>query len=296
MTNKKIYWIVAIVALMMGYSIGAIFSDKTPKGGNAYGDEAVDPELEMAAQRLKSDADFKQQNLSSIALLKERMNTLLELSNMTVEACAEVAELKEEIKPVYSLLAKAHNTGLALEAVSKAVTKMADGKKAPEFNQVSSDAYMGICKVENQLGTIKDFVEKAKAYLQEQSNDMLPTLVEKWARFLAQDAIMSGDGENFDYWKGKMKEPSTLGMLFSDQLMAYNQLKLQPELMDAHIDLFEANVFKAGETENVNPELGEAYQESMIVYGNLIQCVIFDTYLQQDNLTVEEAQDSIAVE
>ncbi|MBQ0063774.1 MAG: hypothetical protein KBS94_07100, partial [Prevotella sp.] len=168
---KKVNLAVFLVcALVVGYGacalVGTLSADGSLLSGDIakadlYSGQKVDPDVAVVEERLQNDTAFLHQTQDAMALLKQRLDTLNDLTDRTMSLCADVAEFKGMMPGISSLQVKAHNASLALERTTEELEKVADGKRSNLYEQASNNAFIGFMKTESQLAIGKEFVETA---------------------------------------------------------------------------------------------------------------------------------------
>ena len=223
---KKINFIIYLaLALVVGFGVSFLSSNHNVQSDmlsgdiskvNLYSSQQEDPEVTVIEEKLRNDKEFLESTQAAMALIQERVNILHSLTEKTVETCSEVAELAPVMGSITSLRAKAFNTNQALEAAAMGLKKIVDGKNAPEYEQASTNSYIGFQKIENQLTVGKTFVELASAFLDSKNSDEykdLAELVAEWTLYCSQDAVLNNSSENLAYWKKEAEELSTSNVL-----------------------------------------------------------------------------------
>ena len=240
MTNKKNYFFIAVVALVVGYVVGDLVRfpnvDENKVSGDIskvdlYSNQMEDPELALAVEQLQNDTAFMNQTKLCIAALKERTSILSDLTNRTVEMCDEVPDLQEAMKGIRSLQAKSYNSTLALDQTMKSLEKIEKGEKAPEFEQVSNNSYATFMRIENSLDVAKQFVDASVAFLKDKQGeefDEMANLVAEWSSYCVEDAVLNNSEEKLTAWLDKIGSMKSLGSFNADKFK--NLIKLQKEL------------------------------------------------------------------
>ena len=240
MTNKKNYFFVAVVALVVGYVVGDLVRfpsvDENKVSGDIskvdlYSNQMEDPELALAVEQLQNDTAFMNQTKLCIAALKERTSILSDLTNRTVEMCDEVPDLQEAMKGIRSLQAKSYNSTLALDQTMKSLEKIEKGEKAPEFEQVSNNSYATFMRIENSLDVAKQFVDASVAFLKDKQGeefDEMANLVAEWSSYCVEDAVLNNSEEKLTAWLDKIGSMKSLGSFNADKFK--NLIKLHKEL------------------------------------------------------------------
>ena len=240
MTNKKNYFFVAVVALVVGYVVGDLVRfpsvDENKVSGDIskvdlYSNQMEDPELALAVEQLQNDTAFMNQTKLCIAALKERTSILSDLTNRTVEMCDEVPDLQEAMKGIRSLQAKSYNSTLALDQTMKSLEKIEKGEKAPEFEQVSNNSYATFMRIENSLDVAKQFVDASVAFLKDKQGeefDEMANLVAEWSSYCVEDAVLNNSEEKLTAWLDKIGSMQSSSL--SDNAMIRELHKWRKEL------------------------------------------------------------------
>ncbi|MCQ2128025.1 MAG: hypothetical protein MJZ08_01150 [Bacteroidaceae bacterium] len=240
MTNKKNYFFVAVVALVVGYVVGDLVRfpsvDENKVSGDIskvdlYSNQMEDPELALAVEQLQNDTAFMNQTKLCIAALKERTSILSDLTNRTVEMCDEVPDLQEAMKGIRSLQAKSYNSTLALDQTIKSLEKIEKGEKAPEFEQVSNNSYATFMRIENSLDVAKQFVDASVAFLKDKQGeefDEMANLVAEWSSYCVEDAVLNNSEEKLTAWLDKIGSMQSSSL--SDNAMIRELHKWRKEL------------------------------------------------------------------
>lgn len=200
------------LAALVGFGVSFAFNAESGllngdiSKASRYNNQKVDPESTLIEEKLRADSLFLNDTRFTVDVLKNRVATLEELTSTTLEICKDVPELQANVLAMTSLNAKAYNTGKDFDAMDDCLSRITDGKSAPEYEQSSNNAFVGFQKIENQLGAGKDFVESAIKYLDEtepENAQDISDLMTAWTIYCAQDAILTGDEED-DYWENKV--------------------------------------------------------------------------------------------
>lgn len=192
---------------------------------NVYSNQKEDPALTVLEERLQHDEDLYNTTKTVYDIIGNRVSSLEDLTEKTIEICADMPEFKKAIKDIVSLNAKAFNTKQFVMHVNFGLNNMAEGKKAVGFEQASNNVYVGFKKIENQLAIGKAFVNVANSYLENSDNkkcDEIANLVAEWSIFCAQDAYLNGNSEEVTYWNDKA---NTMAAAFSSVEQAYMNLQ-----------------------------------------------------------------------
>ena len=209
------------LAALVGFSVSFLFNAGDVQNNllsgdisksSRYNNQRVDPESTIIEEKLSSDSEFFQSTKAAVDFLRNRTAVLTELTDETLKLAGDIPELQESLRGIASLSAKAYNTGLAFEQVSNGLDKIASGKKAPEYEQASNDAFAGFRKVEGQLGVSKTFVEAANDYLSENDNSPLAAIVAVWSAYCAQDAVLNDSKEDIEYWADRFAQTSSASL------------------------------------------------------------------------------------
>ncbi|MBQ0025558.1 MAG: hypothetical protein KBT00_07565 [Bacteroidales bacterium] len=190
-----------------------------------------DPELAVIEEKLRNDEAFYNSTKMSMDYLKNRVGTLETLSERTLAICQGVPEFESQLNFLRSLNAKACNTSKSLETAASCLDLLAEGKKAPAYEQASNNAYVGYSKIRNQMMSTKQFVEVLNSYLAanpSEENKELSGLSQIWTLYCAQDAAMSGSAEDIKYWKGKVSDMASA--LAAGEELSDKQLRSDIEL------------------------------------------------------------------
>ena len=210
--KKSVLAVFLVCALVVGYGACALVETLSTDGSLLSGDIAkadlysgqkVDPDVAVVEERLQNDTAFLHQTQDAMALLKQRLDTLNDLTDRTMSLCADVAEFKGVMPGISSLQVKAHNASLALERTAEELEKVADGKRSNLYEQASNNAFIGFMKTESQLAIGKEFVETATKYIDkngEKVSEDFARLVADWTVYCTEDAMINGSEDETAYW------------------------------------------------------------------------------------------------
>ena len=218
-SNFAIY---LVLAALVGFGISFLFlssnvQDSLLSGdiskANVYSNQKDDPEFSVIEEKLANDEEFFNTTKDALSFIGTRVDDLEELTSKTIEVCSDIPEFKNAIKDIISLNAKAYNTQLSINSASSGLDKLANGKKAPDYEQSSNNVFIGFQKIENQLAIGKAFYETASAYLEgkegEEYNE-IAELAAKWSIYCAQDAYLNSSNEDLAYWENQANEASAV--------------------------------------------------------------------------------------
>ncbi len=216
---KKVNFVIYLaLALVVGFGASFLFGKQSVQSdlvsgdiskASLYSNQKADPETTVIEEKLKNDEAFLNTTKLSMALLKERVEMLDELTGNTVKACADVPEFKEVMKSIESLQAKTFNTNLAIDAAAKGLEKLVEGQSAPEYEVASNNTFIGFNKIENQLSVGKEFVKTAEAYLEGKEGkkaEQIAAVASEWVRYCVQDAALNNSDENLAYWQNTVQQ------------------------------------------------------------------------------------------
>ena len=216
---KKVNFVIYLaLALVVGFGASFLFGKQSVQSdlvsgdiskASLYSNQKADPETTVIEEKLKNDEAFLNTTKLSMALLKERVEMLDELTGNTVKACADVPEFKEVMKSIESLQAKTFNTNLAIDAAAKGLEKLVEGQSAPEYEVASNNTFIGFNKIENQLSVGKEFVKTAEAYLEGKEGkkaEQIAAVTSEWVRYCVQDAALNNSDENLAYWQNTVQQ------------------------------------------------------------------------------------------
>lgn len=228
-TNFAIY---LGVAALVGFAASALFITNGSQEGllsgdiskvNRYSNVKEDPEVSVIEERLQNDQEFQDNTRMAMDLLRNRVSTLADLTDLTLKVCSSVPELDEALRGVVSLNAKAYNTNVSIARATESLGRLISGHPAPDYEQMSNSAFVGFQKIENQLAVGKVFVEAATEYLEDKNSDeyrQIAELVSVWSVYCAQDASLNKSESDMAYWGEKFEDmgssTSILGATFGE--------------------------------------------------------------------------------
>lgn len=239
-SNFAIY---LVLAALVGFGVSFLFHSSDAQGSlvsgdiskaNVYSNQKEDPEETVIEEKLKNDEEFFKATETALSVIETRIDDLEELTSRTIEVCSDIPEFKTAIKSILSLNAKAYNTRLSLNSTKDCLTNLSNGKKAPGYEQASSNVFIGFQKIENQLAIGKAFVNTASSYLEGKEGeeyDEIADLVAKWSVYCIQDAYLNGQDEELAYWGSTVNDIAGSSSVLSD---AYNVI-YSSSALDAEI-------------------------------------------------------------
>ena len=205
-----------VAAAIVGFGASFLFAAADFQNGLGSGDISKasrynnvkeDPEASALEEKIQNDTAFLHLTKNAYALLENRVENLENLTARTLEVCAGIPELESAIAPVKSLNAKAANTMNSINKAVSGVEKLAEGKKAPEYEQVSNNVFVGFKKIENQLAIGKAFVENATSYINgksEEESASVAKLIAEWSVYCMQDAVLNNSKSEMEFWGEKL--------------------------------------------------------------------------------------------
>ena len=214
-TNFAIY---LGLAALVGFGASFLFSSSNSESSllsgdiskaSRYNNVKVDPAVTAMEEKLQNDENFYNLTKNAYTIIESRVDGLEDLTSRTIEICSNIPEFKTAIKNVVSLNAKAYNTKQSLMVATNGLQKLSEGKSAPEYEQASSNVFVGFQKIEYQLAIGKAFVEEAASYLDGKEGaecDAIAGLVAEWSVYCAQDAVLNNSDKEIAYWNDKSKE------------------------------------------------------------------------------------------
>lgn len=206
--KKSNFAIFLAIATVAGFGISILISSLRqnswpPQGSIAkaarYNNQKEDPMTTIIEERLMNDEEFLDDTKSAMSMLKERMTVLSELTEETVAACEGLPEFEPLMDEMKAINARSYNTASAMENAGKSLDKLAEGKKAPEYEMYSNQAYIGFCKVGNQMELGRKFCQTAADFLEGKDEEEYPRiayLVTVWEMYCMQDEQMFADKEH----------------------------------------------------------------------------------------------------
>ena len=214
--KKSNFVIYLALALVVGFGTSFLFGSMNVESDQLSGDISKatrynnvkeDPEASALEEKIQNDTAFLHLTKNAYALLENRVENLENLTARTLEVCAGIPELESAIAPVKSLNAKAANTMNSINKAVSGVEKLAEGKKAPEYEQVSNNVFVGFKKIENQLAIGKAFVENATSYINgksEEESASVAKLIAEWSVYCMQDAVLNNSKSEMEFWGEKL--------------------------------------------------------------------------------------------
>ncbi|MCQ2167221.1 MAG: hypothetical protein MJY69_00935 [Bacteroidales bacterium] len=212
-SNFAIY---LVLAALVGFGASFLFNANNSQSdllsgdiskATRYNNVKEDPEVSALEEKIQNDTAFLHLTKNAYALLENRVENLENLTARTLEVCAGIPELESAIAPVKSLNAKAANTMNSINKAVSGVEKLAEGKKAPEYEQVSNNVFVGFKKIENQLAIGKAFVENATSYINgksEEESASVAKLIAEWSVYCMQDAVLNNSKSEMEFWGEKL--------------------------------------------------------------------------------------------
>lgn len=179
-----------------------------------YSNQKEDPASTVIEEKLKNDEEYLRNTKNAMNFLQSRMTTLSDLTEQTLEICSGIPEFESLMSEMQSLNAKSYNTSTALTNANAGLDKMVSGKKAPEYEMFSNQAFLGYSKVENQMELGRKFYDMSTAYLTGKQGDQyspVADLAVVWSVYCTQDAYMNGSNKDIEYWKSKYSELDGIG-------------------------------------------------------------------------------------
>ena len=214
-TNFAIY---LGLAALVGFGASFLFSSSNSESSllsgdiskaSRYNNVKEDPASSVVEEKLQNDADFYNLTENTYELIAARVDNLEDLTSRTIEICTDIPEFKTAIRNVVSLNAKAYNTKQSLATATGGLKKLSEGKRAPEYEQASSNVFVGFQKIEYQLAIGKAFVDEAASYLDGKEGEKceaIAGLVAEWSIYCMQDAVLNKSDQDIAYWNNKAKE------------------------------------------------------------------------------------------
>ncbi len=207
-----------VLAALVGFGASFLFSASNSQSSllsgdiskaNRFNNVKEDPVSSVVEEKLQNDADFYNLTENTYELIAARVDNLEDLTSRTIEICADIPEFKTAIRNVVSLNAKAYNTKQSLATATGGLKKLSEGKRAPEYEQASSNVFVGFQKIEYQLAIGKAFVDEAASYLDGKEGEKceaIAGLVAEWSIYCMQDALLNKSDKDIAYWNDKAKE------------------------------------------------------------------------------------------
>ena len=214
-SNFAIY---LVLAALVGFGVSFLFHSSDAQSSlvsgdiskaNRFNNVKEDPASSVVEEKLQNDADFYNLTENTYELIAARVDNLEDLTSRTIEICADIPEFKTAIRNVVSLNAKAYNTKQSLATATGGLKKLSEGKRAPEYEQASSNVFVGFKKIEYQLAIGKAFVDEAASYLDGKEGEKceaIAGLVAEWSIYCMQDAVLNKSDQDIAYWNDKAKE------------------------------------------------------------------------------------------
>lgn len=206
------------IAAVVGFGASFLFTSTSSQSSLLSGDISKasrynnlkeDPAFSVVEEKLQNDADFYNLTENTYELIEARVDNLEDLTSRTIEICADIPEFKTAIRNVVSLNAKAYNTKQSIATATSGLKKLSEGKHAPEYEQASSNVFVGFQKIEYQLAIGKAFVDEAASYLDGKEGEeceAIAGLVAEWSIYCMQDAMLNKSDQDIAYWNDKAKE------------------------------------------------------------------------------------------
>ena len=207
-----------VLAALVGFGASFLFSASNSQSSllsgdiskaNRFNNVKEDPVSSVVEEKLQNDADFYNLTENTYELIAARVDNLEDLTSRTIEICTDIPEFKTAIRNVVSLNAKAYNTKQSLATATGGLKKLSEGKRAPEYEQASSNVFVGFQKIEYQLAIGKAFVDEAASYLDGKEGEKceaIAGLVAEWSIYCMQDALLNKSDQDIAYWNDKAKE------------------------------------------------------------------------------------------
>lgn len=230
-----------VLAALVGFGVSFLFHSSDAQSSllagdiskaNVYSNQKDDPESTVLEEKLQNDEEFFKATQSSLSLIENRVSDLEDLTSRTIDICSDIPVFRDAIKAVVSLNAKAHNTQLAINSANDGLKSLSNGKKAPGYEQASSNVFVGFQKIENQLAIGKAFVNTAREYLADKEGDEykdLSDLVVEWSVYCIQDAYLNGSEDELASWNQTVNEASAnssvLSAAFTDYVKEFSNVE-----------------------------------------------------------------------
>ncbi|MCQ2183219.1 MAG: hypothetical protein MJY89_07465 [Bacteroidales bacterium] len=193
-------------ALLFSNSQSSLLSGDISKASRYY-NVKEDPAMSALEEKIQNDKDFQNLTRSAYAVLDQRVSSLEDLTDRTISTCADIPELESVMSVMSSLNAKASNTKESINKAVAGVDRIAGGKNANEYEQVSNNVYVGFQKIEKQLAIGKVFVDKASSYIEGKSGEdvaAISRLVSEWSLYCMQDARLNNSRKEIEFWGEKL--------------------------------------------------------------------------------------------
>jgi hypothetical protein len=220
MKRNGIVILSSIVLLGLGYVAGSFLGFPEKDVDSLSGDigkmnrhkkEVVSENMKLLSKKLQTDEQFRDQTLASLMLVNSRVEEFKANAQMSVEACANIEQMKEAKAKMEELAAfsekAATNTGDALQAI----TLILDGNKSADIEELTNNALLSYMLIGKSVEAAKLYVESADAFLKKNGLDNHKYLAftrDQWADYSAVEAAFNNDGEALKYWEEQKQQLS----------------------------------------------------------------------------------------
>lgn len=210
-TNAKIGLYVG-AALIIGYLSGSFIGwpsteQKLLSGNigkvNKYGKSTVSPELKALQERMKTDKDFREKTALSFSLLDIHLQSFASIMKFSADVTKGYPEFKAFNEQFSKGITAAENLKAASDKTAEELVKLADGKDAPEYEQLSKNTLVGYMQIGAAQGIIKEFISKTDEFLSGKKISEYQKLAfarDQWVAYLLYDAAINGKNAEYDYW------------------------------------------------------------------------------------------------
>lgn len=211
---KTKLWLSVLIALLVGYVLGAVLgvpptSSELGSGNVAkvskFQKNTVNPELNAWQERLLADSTELGRTASSLLVLTSRMGEFDQLAGMSLSAADGISELEGAVSSLKAAAQMAANAKKAGQTAMESFDALISGTKtdAPAYDKAQNDMTLAFLMLERQVNSGKLFVEQTDAYLAKagkKGNEALAAVRDLWQDYCALDAVMNSNNSDVEYW------------------------------------------------------------------------------------------------
>ena len=245
-TGSKIC-LFAGVALVVGYAAGSIIGWPNTNGGlmsgdigkvNKFNKEVASPEIKALQEKLMTDEEYRNEMILSYNLIDLHFDSFADLVKTTAEVTGDIPEFSEANKKFKSLETKAFNIEQLSEKTMKSLSKLIEGKDAPEYEQLSHNSMIAFMQIGESKTEIKGFVESADNFLKGKDLKQYKKFAfarDQWIAYLMYDAILNGADEEYAKWdmRGRILDNQSTADIIKIVDSDHQRIALSPSIFVA---------------------------------------------------------------
>lgn len=182
---------------------------------------------------MQTDKNFREDALLSYALLDVHLESFASIVKLSSEATKGLPEFKSFNEKFSADIKAANNMSELSKKTVEGIAKLAEGKNAPEYEQLSANTLLAYMQTGAEMRSLKEFIAKADEFLDGRKVSDYKRLAfarDQWVTYMLYDAALKGEDSEFEYWNNckPLTDEKTIGEIAAGMTNGEKRVAFSP--------------------------------------------------------------------